>query len=358
MSQRLSTSVTFQSLNARVEAIESRFDSAGNAKFGGYLDAAYVRSTGASAPSGGAGVELQWDGVTGYLLSFDRSAGAFKPVVVAGSSISLSPQSGVVAMGGTTTFGDVNFSTSFTGPDPLLTFDNTDYLGFNRSANAYAFNIGNSAKLTIQSSGIIAPSVTSDTFSSPPSGGAGGLHLSRAFSAGYTGIIEFLKSDGTRNGYVGFNADAGSMQYGSDTGAGHTFSGGPAMFGDANLSLSLNGGSQPLLTFDSGDFYLYDRTANQHKMVIGSATKVVVDTNGLSATGSVAAGSYVQIGDVNFFAQIVSGNPQVTFDSGDKLFYDRTANKYYFVIGGVNVASIDASGNMRIKGALTQGVTP
>ena len=83
------------------------------------------------------------------------------------------------------------------------------------------------------------------------------------------------------------------MQYGSDTGAGHNFTGGPLTFGDANFGAAYNGGF-----------------------------------------------------------------PKLSFDGGDQIVYDRAANKFYFVIGGVNVASIDASGNMRLKGTLAQSVTP
>jgi hypothetical protein len=56
---------------------------------------------------------------------------------------------------------------------------------------------------------------------------------------------------------------------------------------------------------------------------------------------------------------MVAGSaPQIAFDVDDGLIYDRSADRFYFVIGGVNIASIDASGNMRLKGTLTQATTP
>jgi len=90
--------------------------------------------------------------------------------------------------------------------------------------------------------------------------------------------------------------------------------------------------------------------------VIGSATKATLDSGG----NFVAYGALLASGDANFGLSIpVANMPRVTFDTGgDQIVYDRTANKFYFVIGGVNVASIDASGNLRIKGTLSQGVTP
>jgi hypothetical protein len=348
MSQRLSTSVTFQNLEGRLTDLETKvanrfttdgnlslesarlplidlskdgvvnwrlgnwngdpatnsftigcdstvtatFDTAGNATFGGIVDAHYLRSSGSSAPTSGSGVELQWDGVTGYVLSFDRSGSAFKPIVLAGSSITLNPQGGVIALSGTTTFGDINFGATFAGSNPLLAFDSTDYLTFNRSSNAYQFIIGNAPRFTLDTTGASSDQFQAPTLLAKGVPGAGSIRLSRSSIAGTTGILELFKSDGLRSGYVGSNTDAGAMQYGSDSGAGHNFTGGPVTFGDANFGVSLG------------------------------------------------------------------SNPQISFDLNDGLVYDRSANKFYFVVGGVNVASIDASGNMRLKGTLSQSVTP
>lgn len=156
-----------------------------------------------------------------------------------------------------------------------------------------ANRMGDSFAGQVSAVSFVAETVTADIFYSPPSGTAGAIRLSRSFAAGFTGIIEILKSDNSRNGFVGFNPDAGAMQYGSDTGAGHNFTGGPIMLGDANIGIK-QVGSDPVFMCDAGDYF----------------------------------------------------------------YYSRSANKYYFVIGGVNVASIDASGNMRLKGTLTQSVTP
>jgi len=258
----------------------------------------------------------------------------------------------------------------------------------------------------------------STIISSSINGQGGAIKMLGSGVAGYTGVVQFHKLDGTRNGFIGFNAESGPMHYGSDTGAGHYFEGGvvspdPNMrFGlrfngtdglidfdtndafyfsrsgntfiwtvggtsratldgsgnliaagyiapnsDTNFYLTSAGGL-PYLAFDAGDTIAFNRSTNTYGFNIGGGSKLDVNATGITVPGSVNAGNFVQIGDANFFAQIISAKPTITFDSGDTISYDRAANKYYFAIGGVNVASIDASGNMRLKGTLTQSVTP
>jgi hypothetical protein len=128
----------------------------------------------------------------------------------------------------------------------------------------------------------------------PSGNGSGGtVKILGSSVSGYTGILEFHKLDGVRNGFVGFNPEAGAMQYGSDTNAGHNFSGGPITLDDANIGIKRNG-----------------------------------------------------------------ADPVYLCDANDYLTYNRSADKFVFVIGGVAVASIDASGNMRLKGTLIQSTTP
>ena len=206
MSQRLSTSVTFQSLSGRVGSLEAKFpsggnllledkarlplidltkdgvinwrlgnwngdpatnafsigfnstttatfDTSGNATFSGCIDAAYLRSAGAAAPISGVGVELRWDGASGSVLSYDRSAGSFRPIVLAGSNILLDPQGGVVAISGATTFGDANFGAAYNGGLPKLSFDGGDQIVYDRAANKFYFVIGGVNVASIDASG-------------------------------------------------------------------------------------------------------------------------------------------------------------------------------------------------------------
>lgn len=66
---------------------------------------------------------------------------------------------------------------------------------------------------------------------------------------------------------------------------------------------------------------------------------------GAAFTGSVSFGN-----SSTFNVNLSAGNPVITFDTGDTLTFDRTNNKFIFGIGSQQVASIDASGNLRVKG--------
>jgi len=122
------------------------------------------------------------------------------------------------------------------------------------------------------------------------------------------------------------------------------------LFNDSNLGFTVPSGN-PRLLLDANDYLSYDRSNNQLQVVVGGTTIANINL-------SYAAFPSVQVSDANFTLAIQSSTPRILFDANDALVYDRTANKYYFVIGGINVASIDANGNMRLKGTLTQSVTP
>jgi len=359
MSQRLSTSTTFQSLEARVLELEQVAPLPSTLENNSYLSAR--RHDGIVSRIAGIAASD-----TLYLGGIDAAVSAVVITAGGSSSIELKPV-------GTKVWGSLTVSDVAQAPV------------------------------------IVAPSAT---------GLGGSIEILGSGVAGYTGIVQFHKLDGTRNGFIGFNAESGPMHYGSDTGAGHYFEGGvvspdPNMrFGlrfngtdglidfdtndafyfsrsgntfiwtvggtsratldgsgnliaagyiapnsDTNFYLTSAGGL-PYLAFDAGDTIAFNRSTNTYGFNIGGGSKLDVNATGITVPGSVNAGNFVQIGDANFFAQIISAKPTITFDSGDTISYDRTANKYYFAIGGVNVASIDASGNMRLKGTLTQSVTP
>jgi hypothetical protein len=121
------------------------------------------------------------------------------------------------------------------------------------------------------------------------------------------------------------------------------------IIGDANFGAVFNGGTQPFVAFDNGDNLNYVRATNIFGFNIGNATICSI---------SAAGGGTISIGDGNNAWGLNGGLPTLQFDSGDYIKYDRVANKFYFAIGGVNVASIDASGNMKLLGTLTQSTTP
>jgi phage baseplate assembly protein gpV len=126
-------------------------------------------------------------------------------------------------------------------------------------------------------------------------------------------------------------------------------SAGKLTVGDANFGAVFNGGTQPFITFDSGDYLQYTRANNTLTFnVAGSAV----------VTMSAAGGGTLSVGDGNNAWGINGGMPTLQFDVGDYLQYDRAANKFNFFVGGTKVASIDSSGNMKLLGTLTQNTTP
>jgi hypothetical protein len=180
-------------------------------------------------------------------------------------------------------------------------------------------------------------SVTAEGIDLLPSGTAGGLRASKAFVPGYTGIVEFLKSDHTRNGFVGFNPEAGAMQYASDTGAGHNFQGGPITLDDANIGIK-KVGADPVYMCDANDYFYYSRSTNQFIFTIGGTNKASIDSGGVMSVTELAL-------DGQFYQVTASGNPTINFDSGgDALIYNRSANTYQFAIGGSSACNITATG--------------
>ncbi|MFA6031809.1 MAG: hypothetical protein WC889_02780 [Myxococcota bacterium] len=89
------------------------------------------------------------------------------------------------------------------------------------------------------------------------------------------------------------------------------------------------------------------------------AATTAMTVNGVAvftAAGGTFTGNFGR--DANFFFSLASSNPRITFDSGDYLEYDRTANKLTFYVGSTAKASIDSSGNMKLAGNITAATTP
>ena len=170
--------------------------------------------------------------------------------------------------------------------------------------------------------------------------GGGTANLNGSSVAGYTGIVEFRKADGTRNGYIGFNAEAGAMNYGSDIGAGHYFAGG-SISPDPAMKFGLRFNSvDGIVDFDSGDYLYYSRSADLFSFNIGNANKAQIDSGGnFSNAGVIFPG-----GDANYLLGVFSNIPRVQFDSNDNIAYDRAANAYSFNVGGAAATTIDGTG--------------
>jgi hypothetical protein len=255
------------------------------------------------------------------------------------------------------TVGDASLALSLNGgTTPFLAFDANDYLQYNRTSNVYAFNVGGATKATIDSGGNL--SATGSIF---PSGDANYL---LGISSGAPTItfdsgdsIQFNRTTNTFAFTVGGSGkafvSAGGIEASALVSDSYVAAATYVQAGDVNFGINFNGGT-PILQFDAGDYMQYNRAANSFSFNIGNVAKAIIDSAGnFSNSGSIQPS-----GDASYLLQMNGGNPLIIFDTNDLIRYDRAANKFYFVIGGVNVASIDASGNMRIKGTLAQGVTP
>jgi hypothetical protein len=95
------------------------------------------------------------------------------------------------------------------------------------------------------------------------------------------------------------------------------------------------------------------------KLAVNGMSVLVASTGAIDVVGVVRATGNITTGDTNFGLCFNFGTqPFLLFDVGDYIIFDRSANKYYFNVGGSPVASIDANGNLKVKGAVTQNTTP
>ena len=201
--------------------------------------------------------------------------------------------------------------------------------------------------------------------------GQGSILIAPAASA--SGKVEFYNIAGTRIGYIyqpTTGAAANKLLFAKDDGTGFYFLGGALNSIDG---LQVNG---------SGVWHAGNLTPANYALLSGAAfTGGITGTTG-TFTGLVNAGGLQVSGnavwhagnltpsnyallsgastfsgairrDGNFYLDLSGATPVVNFDSNDWISFDRTANKYYFNIGGTAVASIDASGNLKVLGNIT-----
>jgi len=123
------------------------------------------------------------------------------------------------------------------------------------------------------------------------------------------------------------------------------------MVGDDGFYMGLLvGGTTPYINFDSGDQLFYSRSLNQWQWNI-SGWRMKLGTDGLILAQGLVVGydgtpanDQVCVGDLNFKLDFNASLPQLNFDSGDRLEYDRTGNAYNFRIGGTLVGQFQTNG--------------
>ena len=245
---------------------------------------------------------------------------------------------------------DANFSLQITSGNPQVTFDTNDTIAYDRTGNVYNFNIAGSTRLSLANSVL---TMAGDVLATGDVVAGNDTNFRLKLASGNPQLIldsgDALVFNRTTNTHSLTLANSTQLS----VNAAGTFVANVLTVGDGNFGMSLNGGSQPLVLYDTGDYASFVRSSNTYTWVIGNTQRASLDSSGTFVATSIVPG------DANYFLSMSGSNPQIVFDTGgDRITYDRTANKFYFVIGGVNVASIDASGNMRLKGTLTQSVTP
>lgn len=192
---------------------------------------------------------------------------------------------------------------------------------------------GLTAALSWAELGIIVPGVinlghVSDTTLSRLSAGVLGVEGATVFTTANDGPGSAFDAD-TLDGYQ-------AAAFAQLAGAAFT---GNVSFGDANFILGLLSGDACIVFDSGGDTVIYDRSANEWGWTVGSTPIATLAAAGFSVTGNLSAG------DSNLALGLLSGDPFLVVDAGGDAFaYDRSANAFGWLIGGVERAALTASG--------------
>lgn len=383
MAERLSQSSTFQALEQRVTTLEENGApdpiNADNIEAAlGYVPANKTGDTFDGTVSFAGSAQKQvWQGSDNCYLTALNAAGAqqgylgwnggvaalngetYIALNVAGSDRLQASPSGVNVLGGLSVtgaanIGDANFIAEIDIGNPLIGFDPGDYLAYDRASNIFAFNISGTAIMGLASGAMVLANGVTLTVNSKITIGDENLYLDieggdPRLNFASDGWFAYVRSDGhfswVTNGQQRMLLNDSSLH-------------GPGIItaGDSNFGLSLNGGGQPLLAFDSGDYLSYIRGSNVFSFVSGNTTKATIDSSG----NLVAYGAILAAADGNFALSIPEGpsKPRLTFDAGDYLNYDRVNNAFEFHVGGalkmtVNAAGVEINGGpLSVAGAV------
>lgn len=209
--------------------------------------------------------------------------------------------------------------------------------------------------------------VGSISFTGEVKGGSitGGLVTSTGSGIGYvslvvgdathTGYVGVFNAAGARQGYSGFALTNGSIGYQSDTGAGHSFTGGRVSsdtdFRAPILRATSDGTGQNIAI--GNDVWLGD---------VNTASTVSIRGQSDPTSGYVTFGQSGVLLGVNASGdmKVVGGNFGVNIgralflsDTGTYVFCDIPTGKMKFAVGGNIVASLDSAGNFRCLGNIT-----
>ena len=184
--------------------------------------------------------------------------------------------------------GDANFSLSLSSSNPIIGLDANDYVLYDRTGNTLSTVIGGSTVHQIGAAATYMP----------------GIELGHASDTTIT------------RSAAGLPAVEGVTIALNSTSRAHTAQ--SIAIGDANFSALLSGGN-PIVGFDANDYMIYDRTANALSLVVGAATALSMDANGINlASGKVLKVNSTQVvgaRDTGWTAMTGSPNKATAYDT-------------------------------------------
>jgi len=97
--------------------------------------------------------------------------------------------------------------------------------------------------------------------------------------------------------------------------------------------------TNPIILFDASDSFGYARGTNLYGFNIGGLTICSITTTALTHTAKVTA-PLLAAGDDNFNLAVVGSNAICTFDTGDAYYYNRTANAFQWQIASTAIMTL------------------
>lgn len=363
MSQRLSTSVTFQNLEDRVAALEGEaaLSSSKIVAALGYTPAnvagdnfVYVNAHTfiGSIEGGGGSVNASGSSVPGYtgIVEF-RTIGGDR-----NGFVGLNAENGPMHYGSDTGTGHyfegglispdpaMRFGLRFNSVDGVLDFDSGDCFYYSRVADMFLFNVGGATKASIDGGGVMSVAQ---------------LALDQEFyqtvaSSTNNPLINFDSAD-----YIAYDRAGNSYTFYINNSS--TCSISPIGITAKELSAAIINldnefyfnllSSNPRIALDNGgDEIVYDRAADVLTTFIGGAAQLKIDPSGTFVT------NVLNVGDVNFGLSLNGGGqPLLAFKSGAYFSYNRGTDAFAWVIGNASRMSLDSSGALSTAGPLFPG---
>lgn len=193
---------------------------------------------------------------------------------------------------------DANFFLNVDGtPNPLISFDSTDTISYDRASNNFYFNIGGQTPIALNQTSFLPGA--NDVVSL----GTAGLAFSDLFLASGA-VINFNSGDVTITHSTNSLAFAGAS-------SGYSFD--AKVSRDSQFFIDIS--TIPYINWDSNDYISYDRGSNFYTFVIGSSNELVLSSTNLmpgSNDGNALGSSTFSWADL-----FLASGAVVNFNNGD-----------------------------------------